>query len=140
MSVEEVFDRYTAGKRIEAERRRFAIEAGAFAWMDKRGKAALQLRIDSLARTEVARRSAFEVLPTPERIVQIGGNLARYGERWEKSHPDMMRWLSREGVSRDQAIAAHAEWYRREVLNSPALIRGRDELIAYREKLRSRAP
>lgn len=140
MPVSEVFDRFTAGKRLEAERRRFAIEAAAVAWMDKQGRANVQLRIDALARTEVERRSTFEVLPPAERIVQIGGNLKRFGDRWAKAHPSQMRWLQSEGVTRDQAIAAHAEWYRRTVVESPALINSRRELVEYREQLRRRVP
>lgn len=41
----------------------------------------------------------------------IGGDLKTYGDKWAAGHGEQLGWLQTQGVSREQAIARHDEWW-----------------------------
>lgn len=84
--------------------------------MKARGQRAVREVIDSIGRVGQVRRSTFEMLPDDAaRIGYVGQSLKLYGAKWAARHPQHMRWLEQQGVSREEAIRRHEAWHAAEM-------------------------
>lgn len=71
--------------------------------------------------------NVLELLPDDRRIERVGFMLGCHGRLWADRHASDMRFLSDRGVTPEEAVRRHAEWYRREVAEHPFFVRTRAE-------------